>query len=81
MNRVSTRRKKVREPGGGSPKENKVFTTWFRTGVRDDGGLGHILIGTNETFEKDIMSSPRCRERSGESRTNECSARRCAHAQ
>ena len=31
-----------------------MFTTWFRTGVRDDGGLGHILIGTNETFEKDI---------------------------
>ena len=35
---------------------------WFRTGVRDDGGLGHILIGTNKT-EKD-MSSP-FRERSG----------------
>ena len=67
MNRVSTRRKKVREPGGDSPKENKVFT-WFRTGVRDDGGLGHILIGTNKT-EKD-MSSP-FRERSGESGVNE----------
>ena len=41
---------------------------YFRTGVRDDGGLGHILIGTNKT-EK-VVSSP-FRERSGESRMNE----------
>ena len=39
----------------------------FRTGVRDDGGLGHILNGTNKT-EK--VSSP-FRERSGESGVNE----------
>ena len=50
---------------------------YFRTGVRDDGGLGHILNGTNKT-EK--VSSP-FRERSGESGVNECSARRCAHVQ
>ena len=45
------------------PEENKE-RHMFRTGVRDDGGLGHILIGTNKT-EK--VSSP-FRERSGESR-------------